>query len=454
MSQGAAAADEDVVPDLPPLVRDADDELEGPAGDGDLELGALEVLEDAVEEDDALADFELGIDLGLGSETEAQDDAAEIQLDMSELLSRADEAETGADDDRSGPEQLDAAEGLSEPEESILQGDDGELHESLEDLVEGELPGIDADGEGDFEEADFGQLEFADEERPPEGPLAFEARRESEGDFSFATNVGMGVAALGRDLIFVRAGAAARAVVLPASGSALAALDDRVLVATVTGGLYFAHPDGRLIAVDGYGEQLASAVHRRSFAARLGASPSLITALLDSGALLSSEDGATTFRVHPTPRPVRALSPSGRWAADETRVFQVIGGQERALPEAATVAGAVPSLMEETADHVAVASAEAGVVLVGAGGSHAIAGTQGASALLCRDGLLWIGVGGSATQDAALLVLDLSTLRLTTALTLAGTRGETLTAVARSEQEGRLWLSTSAGLYSALPSPD
>lgn len=151
------------LPPLPPL--DPDDDGEGPRDDRPVEL-----LVDLDETDVDLDDQEAGeLDVGIQLDElphESAEVRGEIVLDIAELLA-IDEEGAADDADEPGPEAFDPSIGLSEPAGEI--GDDDVSEEPMDDLLDEDLPSIDADAEGDFDGEAFGELDtFVDERPPPE----------------------------------------------------------------------------------------------------------------------------------------------------------------------------------------------------------------------------------------------------------------------------------------------
>ncbi len=165
--------DSDLPADLPPLDSDDEPGAEGPLGDEVETL--VDLVDDAAVDldDEEAADLDVGLEL---SEPEGDSDEprAELVLDIAELLS-IDDDEPGADGDEAGPETFDPSAGITEPADDM--SGDAELGvDDDESLVSDELPGLDADNEGDFEEPSWAELDtVGDEDPPPNAGVAWVA---------------------------------------------------------------------------------------------------------------------------------------------------------------------------------------------------------------------------------------------------------------------------------------
>ena len=166
MASISASEEPEPLDDLPPL--DPEDERDEPL-DTPMDLDELEdTLDpdaDVDLDDEGATDLDVGI-AALESEEPAGDDRNELVLDIAELLAVADE-ETG-EDDAAGPPDFDPSVGLEESAPPI-GGPDEEVEHDYDGIVDEELPGLDADDEGDFDEAEDWVPHAALDEPPPSG---------------------------------------------------------------------------------------------------------------------------------------------------------------------------------------------------------------------------------------------------------------------------------------------
>jgi hypothetical protein len=167
MPRVPAIASEDELEELPPLDGDTEE-----TSDGDLEVDELDEapadpLDDATAEDAPVDANELDLDESEASWLNEADDAADLDIGESGPLDLGkDEGGTEGDDDAGGtPEDYgfdDAA-----PQANLDGGDEGPLDPD-EELREGDLPSLDADEEGEGEDATFWEGRL-----PTEEPLGF-----------------------------------------------------------------------------------------------------------------------------------------------------------------------------------------------------------------------------------------------------------------------------------------
>lgn len=159
---------EEKLGDLPPLDI-AEDEGEGPAGEQMPELTEPSGEEEEPAEEDGI-DVDVGIDLG--EESEPEDERPEMVLDIAELLAVADERESEEDPDSLGPGSTleDDIDPEGEGRELLGSSEEG-VDEPLEDLVKDELPELDADEPGGFDDAFSSDVVTRDEELPPQAAV-------------------------------------------------------------------------------------------------------------------------------------------------------------------------------------------------------------------------------------------------------------------------------------------
>ncbi len=161
----AATDDEEKLGELPPLDAE-EEEGEGPEGDHLPEIGE-NLGEEAVDPDDEdTVDLDVGIDLG--EEVASEEDRGEIVLDIAELLAFADEREGEDEPESFGPGSTLEDDIDSEDESTDLLGSSEEgVDEPLEDLVSDELPELDADEPGGFDDGFASEIVPSDDELPP-----------------------------------------------------------------------------------------------------------------------------------------------------------------------------------------------------------------------------------------------------------------------------------------------
>lgn len=167
--QQALPEENELMPELPPL--DEGDDSEGPAGDPDDLVVPLDEPANLDDESEIALDVGVELDEPRGDEG-SDEEAGELVLDIAALLDAVDENETGADGDAVGPERFDTTSGIAElPEESVRDAEARPMDVALDELVDGELPELDDDGEGEAgEDADATWLELpaeADVDEPP-----------------------------------------------------------------------------------------------------------------------------------------------------------------------------------------------------------------------------------------------------------------------------------------------
>jgi len=230
--------------ELPPLDELDRDESEGPAEDDSLPLL------DPIEEDVDLDEDEAPLDIGLGVEVEEAeadaDEPGDVVLDMTELLSEVDDDEHPEEGDVAGPSELDLSADIDTEGEEMLGSNEEGTDEPYEDLVSDELPELDADEPGGFEdEAAWLELDsLRDEPLPPRGePWVTEEVATDDADIAALAVTSSGMVVGGARVTFTSSG---RAVPLGRSRTvALAPFGDGGVVAQSAGGdLLHIPPDG------------------------------------------------------------------------------------------------------------------------------------------------------------------------------------------------------------------
>jgi hypothetical protein len=173
-------SDDENLPDsLPPLDGDPD-EADGPDDDAQLDdlvpmAGRQETLE--LDGDEA-CDLDLGTVLHQ-SIGEQDEDSEEFVFDIKELLnpSGSDE-ETACEDDQLGPSHFDTSVGIDALAELGTDDDTEGTDEDIDYLVSSELPGLDADDPGDFQQECWELAAMMPDEEPP--PWAVPAWRQQQ----------------------------------------------------------------------------------------------------------------------------------------------------------------------------------------------------------------------------------------------------------------------------------
>jgi len=147
MSKADPHDDADELAELPPLDPSLEEEREGP----DEPLTPLaQLVEEDLDLDEDHPERELDVALEMPEES-SDDEGHEVVLDIQSLLSLAGEDEHDEDADRAGPVGLDPAADLSDSDEPIVGSLEEGTDEPLEELVSDDLPELDADEPGGFE---------------------------------------------------------------------------------------------------------------------------------------------------------------------------------------------------------------------------------------------------------------------------------------------------------------
>ncbi len=448
MVRATGEPEEEPLPKLPPLDYDDDGDVEGPREDVAPELDELSALEGDESEEWGADELDVGIDLSQLDGDGPAEASTELVLDIGQLLTDTEDADPS--DDSVGLPDFDESEGVQEPDLEPLGAEAEEgLEEPLEDLVDDELPGLDADSEGDFDDDEFGDLDIVDDERPPAAANPWQVREVDWEEHTQVVSIGMGIAALGPCLAFHRAGSTPRRVTLPARATVLAAADDSVLVATVTGKLFRARPDGHLDELETLHRDV---VGERSYVVQAGTEADRVALLLDNGQLVTSQDGGASFVSCDNPRPVHAVASSGSLACDSEELIFPYMAARLPLPAAMARREASESLLVAHRGQIAVVATPALGVFLSRDECRSfqrIVGSHGVSSVMLDDSTLWIGVTGTAFHDPCVLAAELADGNCSTILELEGRRGEAVTGIARAEHDGRLWIASSAGLFVA-----
>jgi hypothetical protein len=164
----ASAEIEPELPELPPLDLDERDE-DGPFGRIDELFDAPEAAEDAGSEDEVPLDLDVGVKLDTPSESAADTSTGELVLDIATLLQNADE-QPEPDADETGIATLDPSLDIENAPEIGLHEPDDDGSGDMDDLVADQLPGLDADEEGEYDgdaESSFIDAASARDEAPP-----------------------------------------------------------------------------------------------------------------------------------------------------------------------------------------------------------------------------------------------------------------------------------------------
>jgi hypothetical protein len=315
-----ALEDEDLIDvELPPMDADEED-TERESGEDDLELDALDDGDGDPLDDAEASDLDGGAE---GAELDELDDDprdgdADEQIDVGPL-----------DDDLIGAEAEPAsaeleADGITGDDDEVDELDDGDddsgdegTHEPVEDEVdEDALPAIDADDDGDFEDASLvGEAwddELADAPLPGWGDTRWEAREGAGAELpcrAVAARDGRVVAA-GEAVLVVDQGACVARRVGPEGGAQALTLgeDGAALIATRRGQLIGLSPTGQATPLSAWrarfgGLALASTPGRAWALERgadgalwsLGGSPALVTMAREQGVMAIAASGASLF---------------------------------------------------------------------------------------------------------------------------------------------------------------
>jgi hypothetical protein len=158
------------LPELPPLDLDLDErDDDGPTGPLEELFEAPDGADEGASEEEAPLDLDVGVKLDDPEESSADAGPGELVLDIATLLQNAEER-VEPDADETGIAALDPSLDIEDSPELGLDEPEDENHGSMDDLVADELPGLDADEEGDFEgdgEASFLEGAGVRDEVPP-----------------------------------------------------------------------------------------------------------------------------------------------------------------------------------------------------------------------------------------------------------------------------------------------
>ncbi len=303
--------DNDLPDELPPLDGSAE-ELEQPEEDAGLtefteSLGGDEETLDL--DDEEASDLDIGVELHHPL-SDAEDDPEEMVLDIGNLLDTSG-LEPGSDDgdgDQDGPVDFDTAAGVNAlPAEDAEDDAEGAVEE-LDFLVSEDLPSLDADETGDFEDGadfDFGELTPAVE--PP--PWASDRWRQHEvkqlGACSVcrALDVRNGLAVFGGTELHWAQGAPLTRFQVLASASRVHSLvllgesQETVLWSTETGELWVRRTSGAPERVEGWREVAGLSALEPAVVElrRTQDSPDAVLGRLSGGRLLRSVDAGLSW---------------------------------------------------------------------------------------------------------------------------------------------------------------
>jgi hypothetical protein len=408
--------DVDELEELPPLDELDRDESEGPAEDDVLPL--LEPIEEDVD----LDEDEAPLDIGLGVEVEeAESDADEpgdVVLDMTELLSEVDEDAHPEEGDVAGPSELDLSADIDTEGEEMLGSNEEGTDEPYEDLVSDELPELDADEPGGFEnETAWLEIDsLRDEALPPHAdPWVTEDVATDDADLAALAVTSSGMVVGGVQITFTSIG---RSVSLGRTRAVgLAALAGGGVVAQTAGGeLLRVQPDGEPEPV---GPAFETTPRRLDVALCEDAPDGDIVVIGDGSSLARSRDGGAHFTVEQLPGAIVALSgdaallrgPDG-WTLAERRdgTWSVapLSDEGRDIAEGESV------LFAACGPRRALAAAERGVAVATEGASFVrVPGCLHASALTVgrRGGAdkAWVALFLESDERAVVVEVDLAT---------------------------------------------
>jgi hypothetical protein len=279
-----------------------------------------ELAEPTREEEDPADDEGIDVDVGivLSEESVPEDERPEMVLDIAELLAVADERESEEDPDSLGPGST--LEDDIDPEDegrSLLGSSEEGVEEPLEDLVRDELPELDADEPGGFDDAFSSEVVTSDDELP--AAAAVEWSVELFGDLGTglaAVELGArGVVTGGHGVAWLSNGAVLTAPLAGTRVRALAPLADGSVVCTTAGGelLRLAHGSAE-------GESLPEGVI--ALGTRPGRTHQLTCAAFPEGgplALVAHAGGTTLVTSRDAGRSWQTLEVGGRIIASSSR---------------------------------------------------------------------------------------------------------------------------------------
>ena len=156
------------LPELPPLDLDERDE-DGPHGRLEELFDAPDTVDEGDSDEEPSLDIDVGVKLDSSEENSADAGTGEIVLDIATLLQNAEE-HFEPDADETGIATLDPSLDIESSPELGLDEPDDDNYGGMDDLVAEQLPGLDADEEGEFEgdaEASFIEGASARDEVPP-----------------------------------------------------------------------------------------------------------------------------------------------------------------------------------------------------------------------------------------------------------------------------------------------
>jgi hypothetical protein len=295
------------LPELPPIDLDERDD-DGPTGPLEELYEAPDGSDESGSEEEAPLDIDVGVRLDDPEENAGDAHAGELVLDIATLLQNAEER-VEPDADETGIATLDPSLDIESSPELGLDEPEDESLGSLDDLVADQLPGLDADEEGDFEgDAEASLIEGAsarDEIPPPWARARWTEDPASATDALDAIALERGVlVAGGDDMLWIEP---------PASPLRLAAGGGRIEHLVLTGNgrdsIVYATALGRLFRRQRLGgpveelrgwRELCRVPEGRPLRLMLCqvSSPdakNVILALISNGALLRSTDGGTQW---------------------------------------------------------------------------------------------------------------------------------------------------------------
>ncbi len=405
------------LPELPPIDLDDRDE-DGPAGRIDELFEASEFAEESAGEEEASLDLDLGIKLDIPGETPEDGGSGELVLDIAALLQNAEERNE-PDGDETGIATLDPSVDLSQSPELGADTPDEDDLSAMDDLVSDELPGLDADEEGEYDgDADATLIDGAgarDEAPPPWARQRLLEQPLSTSDALEAIAVERGiVVAGGDDVLWIEPGAGP--LRLAAGGGRITHVvlvgpdRDRIVYATALGRLFRRQRLGGTVEELRAWREAAGAREESPLGIELcqvasDDAKNVILARVTNGALLRSRDAGTHWERIDTEGEARALP---RRAAPVTAlVASARGGFLVRSPDAGaswqrfeldSLARAVaerPSpLLAAAGSVVALGHAELGLVVSSDGGAcfERVSGCAAVTALAAesRAGQSWV----------------------------------------------------------------
>jgi hypothetical protein len=469
--------------DLPPLDTgdQEDDEALGP----ELPLGAL------LDEEAALDDDGTPVDVGEDTELLADPDDASTAADAAEEtaveydiavipLEGVPALDRDANDEGIAVDVFDGAiDAIPELEGSQ---DDG-AHEPLDFAISEELPAIDADDEGWFEESpDLSALQILrDDPPPPWSALRWDERRPAElfGEASCLALVPGGLVLAGTELCYVPSSGQPRRALETAGGrvvSVCGTTDGSVLFATTAGTLGRTAVAGAAVGLAGWREVAGlTSVEQRALELTAVPGQERVFARASNGALLMSEDAGRHFERVELCSAVHACTANGAGfvallgPAGEPKLAFSTGADTVTLLDLEGPARNV-ALSEEPriAAHgrvIAVGSYGHGLAvgLLDQGSVAVIAGTHEVTAIAAgeRNGhtVVWAALFREARDETELVEIDPHTSVVERIASLckpaedsdAGEGHSRVTALVWDPEACRLWVAGAFGLTSFAP---